>query len=51
MSDITLVFPHQLFEASPALQKDRAVWLVEESLFFTQYPFHQQKIVLHRASM
>ncbi|MFM8806103.1 MAG: cryptochrome/photolyase family protein, partial [Sphingomonadales bacterium] len=51
MSSITLLFPHQLFEAHPALQKDRPVWLVEDSLFFTQYPFHQQKIVLHRASM
>jgi len=51
MSAITLVFPHQLFEANPALQKDRPVWLVEESLFFIQFPFHLQKIVLHRASM
>jgi len=51
MSAITLLFPHQLFEAHPALQKDRPVWLIEESLFFTQLPFHRQKIVLHRASM
>ncbi|MFM7645158.1 MAG: cryptochrome/photolyase family protein, partial [Sphingomonadales bacterium] len=51
MSAITLLFPHQLFEVNPALQKDRPVWLIEESLFFTQYPFHIQKIVLHRASM
>jgi deoxyribodipyrimidine photolyase-related protein len=51
MSAISLIFPHQLFEAHPALQKNRPVWLVEESLFFTQYPFHLQKIVLHRASM
>lgn len=51
MAAITLIFPHQLFAAHPALHKDRAVWLVEESLFFTQYPFHLQKIVLHRASM
>ena len=51
MDAITLVFPHQLFESSPALQKERPVWLVEESLFFIQFPFHLQKIVLHRASM
>lgn len=51
MSAITLLFPHQLFAQHPALQKDRAVWLVEEPLFFTQVPFHLQKIVLHRASM
>ena len=51
MSAITLVFPHQLFADHPALSHDRPTWLVEESLFFTQYPFHLQKIVLHRASM
>ena len=27
------------------------MWLVEEYLFFRQYRFHQQKILLHRASM
>ncbi len=48
---ITLVFPHQLFWPHPAVQPDRRVWLTEEFLFFRQYPFHQQKIVLHRASM
>lgn len=51
MNAVTLIFPHQLFVAHPALQKDRPVWLIEEPLFFTQYPFHLQKIVLHRASM
>ena len=51
MSAITLIFPHQLFERHPALQKDRPVWLLEEPLFFTQVPFHRQKLVLHRASM
>lgn len=47
----TVIFPHQLFEQHPALQKDRPVYLVEEWLFFRQYPFHKQKLVLHRASM
>ncbi|NDF97964.1 MAG: cryptochrome/photolyase family protein [Chitinophagia bacterium] len=51
MPAITLLFPHQLFTDHPALHKDRAVWLVEEPLFFTYLPFHLQKIVLHRASM
>jgi deoxyribodipyrimidine photolyase-related protein len=49
--EVTLIFPHQLFEQHPALQKGRQVYLVEEWLFFKQYAFHQQKIVLHRASM
>lgn len=47
----TIIFPHQLYEAHPALQAERAIFLVEESLFFTQYAFHQQKLLLHRASM
>jgi len=48
---VTLVFPHQLFEDHPALADDREVYLVEEWLFFRQYHFHRQKLVLHRASM
>lgn len=51
MGDITIIFPHQLFRDHPALQKDRPVCLVEEYLFFRQYNFHKQKLVLHRASM
>ena len=48
---VTIIFPHQLFENHPALQKSRVVYLVEEWLFFRQYNFHLQKLVLHRASM
>lgn len=48
---VSIVFPHQLFQQHPALQKGRPVFLIEEWLFFKQYNFHQQKIVLHRASM
>ncbi len=48
---VTLVFPHQLFQHHPALQKGRAVYLVEEWLFFRQYNFHRSKLLLHRASM
>ncbi len=48
---ISLVFPHQLFQAHPALQKDRPVYFVEEWLFFKQFRFHKQKLILHRASM
>jgi deoxyribodipyrimidine photolyase-related protein len=51
MKEITIVFPHQLFKAHPAIERGRPVYLVEEFLFFNQYNFHQQKIVLHRASM
>ncbi|MEP6683307.1 MAG: cryptochrome/photolyase family protein [Parafilimonas sp.] len=48
---ITLIFPHQLFKQHPALQKSSTVYLVEEWLFFKQYSFHKQKIILHRAGM
>jgi deoxyribodipyrimidine photolyase-related protein len=51
MSAISLVFPHQLFEKHPALEKNRPVYVVEEFLFFGQYNFHKQKLVFHRASM
>lgn len=47
---IFILFPHQLFRnVKPLLCK--RVLLVEESLFFSQYAFHVQKIILHRASM
>lgn len=47
----TLIYPHQLFRAHPALNPKSEVWLVEDVLFFRQYAFHQQKIAFHRASM
>jgi deoxyribodipyrimidine photolyase-related protein len=51
MNAISIVFPHQLYKQHPALDKNRKVIVVEEELFFNQYKFHKQKIVLHRASM
>lgn len=50
-SAVCIIFPHQLFKNHPALSKDRKIILVEEWLFFRQYKFHKQKIMLHRASM
>lgn len=49
--NIGLVFPHQLFEESPIITHCSIIYLVEETLFFNQYPFHKQKIAFHRASM
>jgi len=49
--DVTLVFPHQLFESNPAIAVNRPVYLVEEYLFFRQYAFHKRKIAYHRATM
>lgn len=46
-----LIYPHQLFSPSLALKNVERAYLVEEPLHFTQFKFHKQKLVLHRASM
>lgn len=51
MKAVSIVFPHQLFLQHPSLSTDTPVYLIEEWLYFQQYPFHKQKLILHRASM
>ena len=51
MKTANLIFPHQLFESSPLLEKDGEFFILEEYLFFRQYKFHKQKIAFHRSSM
>lgn len=51
MTDITLIFPDQLFLEHPCVKSDRTAYLVEEFLFFKVQPFHKQKLVLLRAAM
>jgi len=51
MSQINVLFPHQLFEKNPLLENGFPFYLVEEYLFYKQYNFHQQKIAYHRATM
>ena len=56
MSEATLIYPHQLFRNHPAVAKGRSIWLIEDPLFFGNDPhwpatMHQQKLLLHRASM
>jgi deoxyribodipyrimidine photolyase-related protein len=55
MADCSLIFPFQLFDPHPAVSKSRPVVLIEDGLVFGDpkvgLKFHQQKIVLHRASM
>lgn len=46
-----LIYPHQLFRAQSIHQQADLIVLIEEPLLFTQYRFHAQKLVLHRASM
>jgi deoxyribodipyrimidine photolyase-related protein len=49
--EISFVFPNQLYKNHPALKQGRKVLMIEDDLFFGQYAFHKQKLVLHRASM
>ncbi len=51
MKAAVLVYPHQLFAEHPAIIPGRTVYVIEDPLYFSQYKFHTQKIVLHRASM
>lgn len=51
MTKIFLVFPHQLFKDISLLKSANEVYLIEEFLFFKQYSFHKQKLLLHRSSM
>lgn len=50
MSRAALIFPHQLYKEI-LFKSDTIIYLVEDNLFFSQYNFHQQKLVLHRASL
>jgi len=50
-NDAIVIFPHQLFECHPALDKKRKIFLLEHPRFFTDFTFHKQKLVLHRATM
>jgi len=48
---VTLIFPHQLFKVHPAITVTRVIYLIEEHLFFRQFNYNKQKLILHRASM
>jgi len=50
MKKAAVIFPHQLF-AKHDLHACDVVFVVEEYLFFKQYAFHKQKLVLHRSGM
>jgi deoxyribodipyrimidine photolyase-related protein len=51
MTAVNLIFPNQLFKENPLFENGHTFYLVEEFLFFKQYPFHKQKIAFHRATM
>ncbi|NDA63606.1 MAG: hypothetical protein EBX50_16465 [Chitinophagia bacterium] len=49
--EVFLLFPHQLFKNPLPVNPTTPVYLIEQELFFTQFRFHKQKIILHRSSM
>ena len=51
MTDITLIFPDQLFLKHPCIASGRPIYLVEEFLFYKVQPFHKQRLLLLKASM
>ena len=51
MKTVHFIFPHQLFKHPSWIDQTSTIYLIEEYLFFKQYPFHKQKLVFHRASM
>ena len=51
MTHAALIYPPQLFADHPTLADASQVVMVEEPRFFTQYVFHRQKLMLHRATM
>ena len=51
MTDITLIFPDQLFLKHPGIASGRQIYLVEEFLFYEVQPFHKQRLILLRSAM
>ena len=57
MKEAVIVYPHQLFEKSPAPEavasgtNEVPVYLVEEPLLLTLNPIHRQKLILHKLSL
>jgi len=51
----TFVFPNQLFDSSPAISRDKKIFIISDPLFFkdSKYPilFHKSKILLHLLSI
>ena len=50
-TEISLVFPNQLFEESIIHDLKLDTYVIEENLFFKYFNFHKQKLLFHRSSM
>jgi deoxyribodipyrimidine photolyase-related protein len=51
MSKFHLVLPNQLFQDLSLISSDSVILILEEFLFFKQFKFHKQKLLLHRVTM
>lgn len=51
ITEAVIIVPHSLFEHHPLLDEHRLVVMVEDRRFFTDFSYHKQKLLLHRASM
>lgn len=49
--EATLIYPHQLFHAHPALSPGRCVYLIEEPLLLTNNPTHRARLILLKLAM
>lgn len=46
-----LILPTQLFEKHDLLDKNKPIFLIEHPRYFTEFRFHKQKMLFHRATM
>jgi deoxyribodipyrimidine photolyase-related protein len=47
-----VLYPHQLYRPDTSwFKKELPIYLIEESLFLTEFPIHRQKLLLHRLSL
>jgi deoxyribodipyrimidine photolyase-related protein len=46
-----IILPNQLFKKHVYPKYQHDIYLIEDSTYFTSFPFHKQKLILHRASM
>lgn len=47
----SIILPNQLFYNNLLCLLSDVIYLIEDDTFFIKYPFHKQKLILHRASM
>ncbi len=42
--EVSLIFPHQIYEFNPCVTTKRKIYLIEDHLYFTKMKFHKQKL-------